>query len=148
MVVHGDAYLPLRAYDPRDPSRVFVRVPAETMSPHKPRPIRNNPDGTEVAGFVALAAVVEVGTDADRAEVVIDSPTFHLLDAARSGLLPSTSDAARFHGLRRAAEVLARSASIAGSPLLVVDRNGRRYTARRERSFEGGDGFNLAVRAV
>jgi hypothetical protein len=63
---------------------------------------------------------------------------YRLLGAAANGTVASTSDLARFYGLRRAVEALARAAADQDEGL-AVERPGhaRRYRVRKTRTISG-----------
>jgi len=146
-MVNEKAYLPVKTYDPRDPSRVYVRFELETDTESfrltRAMPVRNNPEGCEVVGYRPLAVTVSLAG----VEVSVDAPTYRLLDEAGLGTLPATADAERFYALRRAAEALALlNSSGLGSQLLVEEPDsGRRYNVRRVAAL-AGDGRRLQVR--
>lgn len=145
--VNEKTYLPVKTYDPRDPSRVYVRFELEPDTESfrlvKAMPVRENREGCKVVGYRPLAVTVSLAG----VEVSVDAPTYRLLDEAGLGTLPATADAERFYALRRAAEALALlSSSGSGAQLLVQEPDsGRRYNVRRVAAL-AGDGRRLQVR--
>lgn len=131
-------YIPIKAYDPRDPSRIFVRAsleydPAIYQVAVDP-PLARDAAGAQLAGHRPLAVTVRLGA----VEVAITLPVYRLLEAAAAGTVASTSDLARFYGLRRAVEALARAAAAAGRELAVErPATARRYQVRRSTTIGG-----------
>jgi hypothetical protein len=131
-------YLPIKAYDPRDPSRIFVEASLEytpgiyEIVPDPPA--RRDPEGARLAAYRPLALTVELGG----IEFAITLPVYRLLEAAATGTVASTADLERFYGLRRAVEALARGAAAANREL-AVERPGtaRRYQVRRTTTLGG-----------
>jgi hypothetical protein len=138
-VLEGDVpYIPVKAYDPRDPSRIFVSASLEydesiyavAVDP----PLERDPAGAHLAAHRPLALTVQLGGVA----VGVTLPVYRLLVAAAAGTVASTSDLERFFGLRRAVEALARAAATARRDL-AVERPGtaRRYQVRRSTTLGG-----------
>ncbi len=138
-VLEGETpYIPVKAYDPRDPSRIFVSASLEydeaiyqvTADP----PLKRDPEAARLAAHRPLALTVRLGG----VEFAITLPVYRLLEAAAAGTVASTSDLARFYGLRRAVEALARAAASADREL-AVERPGtaRRYQVRRSTTLGG-----------
>lgn len=131
-------YIPVKAYDPRDPSRIFVRASLdyneEIYAVATDPPVERDPGGAELAAHRALALTVRLGG----IEFAITLPVYRLLEAAAAGTVASTSDLERFYGLRRAVEALARAAAGAGREL-AVERPGtaRRYQVRPSTTLGG-----------
>lgn len=153
---HEQFFIPIKAYDPRDPSRIFVRLQLEQGESYALLPdpvVRADRNGARWVSHRPLALTVELGGERPAGdpnaalvggiEVSITLPVFRLLRRAQAGTLASTADLERFYGLRRAVEALARSAAAAARELLV-ERPGtdRRYLVTRTRDLGG-----LLVRA-
>jgi hypothetical protein len=131
-------YIPVKAYDPRDPSRIFVRASLEyseeIYAVATDPPIQRDPGGAHLAAHRPLVLTVRLGG----IEFAITLPVYRLLEAAAVGTVASTSDLERFYGLRRAVEALARAAAAANREL-AVERPGtaRRYQVRRSTTLGG-----------
>jgi hypothetical protein len=123
----GKPYVSVKAYDPRDPSRIFVnaelRYEPEIYGVLKDPAGARDPEGAVLVGHRPLAVTVMLGG----VEVAVTLPVFRLLVAAAKGTLASTADLERFYGLRRAVESLARASAAAGGDLVIE----RPETARR-----------------
>lgn len=136
----GRPYIPVKAYDPRDPSRIFVKASldysetGEIYDVVKDPVITRDPDGAWLATHRPLAVTVMLG----EVELPVTLPVYRLLVAAAEGTVASTADLERFYGLRRAVEALARAAAAAHHDL-VVERPGtaRRYLVRRSPGLGG-----------
>lgn len=131
-LLEGDTpYIPVEAYDPREPSRIFVEASLHyddgTYEVRRDPPVARDPSGAGLAGHTPLALTAKLGG----VEITITLPVYRLLRAAESGTVASTADLERFYGLRRAVEALARTAS--QDRQLVVQRPGtsRRYSVSR-----------------
>jgi hypothetical protein len=143
------AYFPVKAYDPRDPSRIFVQVDVQgSMEPVAAVTVRNNPDGASIVGYRPLAVTAALSSGDESVEITIDAPAYQMLLAAERGLLASTADTARFYALRRAADLLARTAASPDAQLLIDDPlSSASYTVRRAPSFGSTGGIRkLQVR--
>lgn len=132
-------YIPVKAYDPRDPSRVFVDALLEYKEGiyqviEDPLYARD-PAGAELAAHRPLAVTVRIGG----VESQISLPVYRLLKAAAKGTVASTADLERFYGLRRAVEALARTAAGREGRKLMVERPGtsRRYLVRETSGLTG-----------
>lgn len=131
-------YIPVKAYDPRDPSRIFVRASLDYTDPIysvlTDPPVQRDPAGAELAAHRPLALMIQLGG----IEFSVTLPVYRLLEAAAAGTVASTADLERFFGLRRAVEALARAAAAAGREL-AVERPGtaRRYEVRRTTTLGG-----------
>ncbi len=137
-LLEGDTpYVPVEAYDPREPSRVFVEASLHyddgTYEVLPDPPVQRDPGGAELAGHTPLSLAAKLGG----VEIVITTPVYRLLRAAESGTVASTADLERFYGLRRAVEALARTAS--HHRQLAVQRPGtsRRYNVSRSAGLGG-----------
>ena len=134
----GTPYLPVKAYDPRDPSKIFVNAELRhemgiydvLIDPVLAR----DPDGAWLADHRPLAVAVTLGG----VEVAVSLPVFRLLDAASRGTLASTADLEGFYGLRRAVEALAGAAAAEDRDLMVErPGTGRRYQVARSPGLGG-----------
>ncbi|HEX2015088.1 MAG TPA: hypothetical protein VGN69_00200 [Solirubrobacteraceae bacterium] len=131
-VRQGGAYIPVEGYDPRQSSRVFVRLHLSEESRSyvlvEDPAERRDPLGADLAGHRPLAVTVKLGG----VEVAINLPTFRLLRVAAAGTVASTADVERFYALRRAVEALARMAAGPEEPLLIeAPGSGQRYEISR-----------------
>lgn len=153
-ILHGTTpYIPVKAYDPREPSRVFVngllRYDDGSYRVTKD-PARGGHAGTDdvepdkaadarLAGHQPLAVRVALAG----VELTLTLPLYRLLREAERATLASTADLERFYGLRHAVEALARSVSAAGREL-VVERPGthQRFAVR------GGRGLTERQRVI
>jgi hypothetical protein len=132
VLVNGKPYVSVKAYDPRDPSLVFVSAELRHEEgiyevPRDPARTRDTV-GAYLAGHRPLAVTVVLGG----MEVAITLPVFRLLVAAARGTLASTADLERFYGLRRAVESLSRKAAGRDDELIVErPENRRRYQVTR-----------------
>jgi hypothetical protein len=146
---HGQFFIPIKAYDPRDPSRIFVQLRLEQGDSYAllaDPVVQADADGAECVGHRALALSVELGAQISGPsaavtggiDVAITLPMYRLLRRASAGTLASTADLERFYGLRRAVEALARAAATTATELLV-ERPGteRRYMVSRSRDLRG-----------
>src|SRR5262249_28968566 len=98
-VLEGDTpYVPIKAYDPRDPSRIFVRASLnysdEIYAVEPDPPARRDAEGARLAAHRPLAITARLGGVA----FAIPLPMYRLLEAAATGTVASTSDLARFYG--------------------------------------------------
>lgn len=131
-------YIPVKAYDPRDPSRIFVRASLdysdEIYKVAADPPMERDPGGARLAAHRPLALTIRLGGIG----FAITLPVYRLLEAAAAGTVASTSDLERFYGLRRAVEALARAAAAADREL-AIERPGtaRRYQVRRSTTLGG-----------
>lgn len=124
------AYIPIQAYDPREPSRIYAEaslVLGDTYDVAAHPPIARNPESDEVMAIQPLEITVNIA----KVPVPINLAMFRLLHQAGHGTVASTADLERFYTLRRAVESLAaRSAGDERARLLVEDpRTNRRYSA-------------------
>jgi hypothetical protein len=144
-VLEGDRpYVPVQAYDPRDPSRIFVDASLSyddgTYTLEADPAVRRDGEGARLAGHRPLAVTATLGG----VEVTINLPVYRLLRRAEAGTVASTSDLERFYGLRRAVEALARTAGGLGRGIVIERPEGaRRYTVRRAKGLGGQDTISV-----
>jgi hypothetical protein len=128
-LLHGATpYLPVKAYDPREPSRIFVegtlrmedgsyRLPPDPSRGERAagHPADEKNGDAELAGHRPLAIRVQLKD----VELLLTLPLYRLLRQAAAATLASTADLERFYGLRHAVEALARSVSGEGRQMIV-----------------------------
>jgi hypothetical protein len=139
----GGTYLPVRIYDAREPTRVFVqfRLTLAEAVPVLDKPSSTNPTGTRHVGYrpMAVSLRIEQGRDGrPDAQLAVDLPSYRILSAATRGVA-SSGDAERVYALRRAAATLARLAEDREYvPMLVDDpTSGCRFVIEPRTGFSG-----------